>query len=112
MIGAAQLCAMKPTAYLINSARAQVVDEPALIQALRERWIAGAATDVFATEPPPPDHPLLQMDNVILAPHVGSFTREAMLRMLMQTAEQVLMVFNGQRPPNLVNAEVWERRKT
>ena len=52
------------------------------------------------------------MDNVILAPHVGSFTREAMLRMLMQTAEQVLMVLNGQRPPNLVNADVWERRKT
>jgi len=112
MIGAAQLRAMKPTAYLINSARAQVVDEPALIQALREHWIAGAASDVFPTEPPPPDHPLLQMDNVILAPHVGSFTREGMLRMLMQTAEQVEMVFNGQRPPNLVNAEVWERRKT
>ena len=112
MIGAAQLRAMKQTAYLINSARAQVVDEPALIQALREHWIAGAASDVFPTEPPPPDHPLLQMDNVILAPHVGSFTREGMLRMLMQTAEQVEMVFNGQRPPNLVNAEVWERRKT
>ncbi len=112
MIGAAQLRAMKPTAYLINSARAQVVDEPALIQALREHWIAGMATDVFPTEPPPPEHPLLQMDNVILAPHVGSFTREAMLRMLMQTAEQVMMVFNGQRPPNLVNADVWERRRT
>ena len=112
MIGAKQLRAMKPTAFLINSARAQVVDEAALIQALREHWIAGAALDVFPTEPPPPDHPLLQMDNVILAPHMSSFTREGMLRMLMQTAEQVMMVFNGQRPPNLVNAAVWERRKT
>lgn len=111
IIGMKQLRAMKPTAYLINSARAQVVDETALIQALREHWIAGAALDVFPTEPPPADHPILQLDNAILAPHLGSFTQEAMRRMLQQTAEQVVMVFNGQRPPNLVNAEVWEKRR-
>jgi phosphoglycerate dehydrogenase-like enzyme len=87
------------------------VDEAALTQALRECWIAGAALDVFASEPLPPDHPLLQMDNVILAPHPGSFTREAMLWMLMQTAEQVSMVFHGQCLPNLVNATAWENRR-
>ncbi len=111
LLGGAQLRAMKPTAFLINSARAQVVDEAALVQALREKWIAGAALDVFPVEPPPPDHPLFTLDNVLLSPHASSFTREGMLRMLQQTAEQTLMVFNGQRPPNLVNAEVWEKRK-
>jgi phosphoglycerate dehydrogenase-like enzyme len=102
---------MKPTAYLINSARAQVVNEPALVQALREGWIAGAALDVLPVEPPPPDHPLLHMENVILAPHLGSFTREGMLRMLQAAADQVLMVLQGERPPNLVNPDVWEKRR-
>ena len=111
LIGEKQLRRLKPTAFLINSARAQVVDEAALTQALRLGWIAGAALDVFASEPPPSDHPWLQMDNVVLAPHLGSFTREAMLRMLMQTAEQVMMVFHGQRPPNLVNAAAWNQRR-
>ncbi len=112
MIGTAQLRAMKPTAFLVNSARAPVVQEPALVQALREGWIAGAALDVFPSEPPPPDHPLLKLENVILAPHIGSFTREGMRRMLQQTAEQVLMVLKGERPPHLVNPAVWDRRKT
>ena len=111
LIGAAQLRAMKPSAFLINSARFPVVSEEALLEALREGWIAGAALDVLPTEPPAPDHPLLQMDNVILAPHIGSFTREGNLRMLTQTAAQVLQVLRGERPPNLVNPEVWERRK-
>ncbi len=111
LIDANRLRAMKRTAFLINSARAPVVDEVALVQALREKWIAGAALDVFTSEPPPPDHPLLKLDNVILAPHLGSFTQEAMLRMLTQTAEQVLQVFHGERPTYLVNAEVWEKRK-
>ncbi len=111
LIDARRLRAMKPTAFLINSARAQVVDEAALVQALCDKWIAGAALDVFSAEPPPPDHPLLQLDNVILSPHTGSFTREGMLRMLTQTAEQVLMVLNGRRPPNLVNPEVWGKRR-
>lgn len=112
LIDAKRLRAMKPTAFLINSARAPVVDESALVQALREKWITGAALDVFTSEPPPPDHPLLKLDNVLLAPHLGSFTQEAMLRMLTQTAEQVLQVCHGERPANLVNGEVWEKRKT
>jgi phosphoglycerate dehydrogenase-like enzyme len=112
MIGARELRAMKPTAYLINTARAQIVEEAALVQALREGWIAGAALDVFWSEPPPFDHPLLKMDNVILAPHIGSFTHEGVMRMSLGSVEQVLMVLRGEHPPNLVNAEVWERRKT
>lgn len=111
LINEKRLRAMKPTAFLINSARAPVVDESALVRALQEKWIAGAALDVFTSEPPPPDHPLLKLDNLILAPHLGSFTQEAMLRMLTQTAEQVLQVFHGVRPANLVNGEVWEKRR-
>lgn len=71
MIGARELRAMKPTAYLINIARGSVVDEPALVQALREGWIAGAALDVFAQEPLPPESPLWTLDNVILTPHIA-----------------------------------------
>lgn len=112
MLGARELRAMKPAAFLINSARAQVVVEEALVEALERGWIAGAALDVLAVEPPPPDHPLLKMENVILAPHIGSFTREGMLRMLKQAAEQVLMVLRGERPPNLVNPDVWAKRRT
>ncbi|HEX9076096.1 MAG TPA: hydroxyacid dehydrogenase [Anaerolineae bacterium] len=112
MLGARELRAMKPAAFLINSARAQVVVEEALVEALERGWIAGAALDVLAVEPPPPDHPLLKMENVILAPHIGSFTREGMLRMLKQSAEQVLMVLRGERPPNLVNPDVWAKRRT
>ena len=112
MLGERELRAMKPGAFLINSARAQVVVEEALVQALQRGWIAGAALDVLAVEPPPPDHPFLKTGNVLLAPHIGSFTREGMLRMLKQTAEQVLMVLRGERPPNLVNPDVWAKRRT
>ncbi len=111
LIGASQLHSMKRTAFLINSARFAVVQEQALVDALSNHWIAGAALDVLPTEPAAPDHPLLHMDNVILAPHIGSFTEEGHLRMLTQAAEQVLMVLHGQRPLNLVNPEVWERRR-
>jgi len=71
MIGEAELRAMKPTARLVNIARGAVVDEAALLRALREGWIAGAALDVLAEEPPPPDHPVWGLDNVILTPHIA-----------------------------------------
>jgi phosphoglycerate dehydrogenase-like enzyme len=74
MIGAAQLGQMKPTAYLINVARGQIVDEPALIEALRSRTIAGAALDVFAREPLAPDSPLWDLDNAIVTPHISGGT--------------------------------------
>ncbi len=74
MIGQRELRAMKPTAYLVNIARGAVVDEPALIRALQEGWIAGAGLDVFEQEPLPSDSPLWKMDNVILTPHISGFS--------------------------------------
>jgi phosphoglycerate dehydrogenase-like enzyme len=73
MIGAAELRAMKPSAFFINVGRGATVDEPALARALAERRIAGAAVDVFAEEPPPPGHPLYGLDNAIVSPHVSGF---------------------------------------
>ena len=76
IIGAADLARMKPTAFLINTARGPLIDEAALVAALRERRIAGAGLDVFDTEPLPLDHPLRKLDNVVLTPHLGYVTRE------------------------------------
>ena len=73
MIGAAELRAMKPSAFFINVGRGATVDEPALARALAERRIAGAVVDVFAQEPPPPGHPLYGLDNAIVSPHVSGF---------------------------------------
>jgi phosphoglycerate dehydrogenase-like enzyme len=73
MLGAAELRAMKPSAYFVNVGRGATVDEAALVQALAERRIAGAAVDVFAAEPPPPGHPLYGLDNVLVSPHVSGF---------------------------------------
>lgn len=98
MVSASFLTKMKPTAYLINTARGGLVDEAALYRALRDGRIAGAALDVFAAEPPPADHPWLSLDNVVLTSHVGSHTFEAMVRMSVCCAEEVVRVMNG-RPP-------------
>jgi phosphoglycerate dehydrogenase-like enzyme len=75
LIGAAELRAMRPDSYLINTSRGPIVDEAALLQALHERWIAGAGLDVFDVEPLPPNHPLRTMPNVVLTPHLGYVTR-------------------------------------
>jgi phosphoglycerate dehydrogenase-like enzyme len=77
LIGAGDLALMKPTAYLVNTARAQIVDQPALLKALTERRIAGAGLDVFETEPLPLDHPLRTLDNVVLTPHLGYVSVQA-----------------------------------
>jgi D-3-phosphoglycerate dehydrogenase len=76
LVSAADIASMKPTAYLVNTARGPIVDEAALLQALQENRIAGAALDVFGTEPLPLDHPIRKLDNVVLSPHLGYVTRE------------------------------------
>lgn len=97
MIGAAQLKIMKPTAYLINTARGALVDEAALYNALAQKQIAGAALDVF-NEEPPKDSPLLQLENLVITPHIGAHTRESIERMGVMAAENVLRTLQGGQP--------------
>jgi microcystin synthetase protein McyI len=109
IISGPQLAKMKPTAYLMNCARGPLVDEQALVQALRDNVIAGAALDVFEPEPSLDNNPLYQMSNVIVTPHLAGVTAEATKRMAIGAAEQTLQVLRGERPPRLVNPEVWEQ---
>src|SRR5918996_2579413 len=109
IIGAPQLAKMKPTAYLINCARGPLVDEQALIEALRNKVITGAALDVFEPEPAMDNNPLYRMPNVILTPHLAGVTREAAKRMAIGAAEQTLQVLRGEKPPRLVNPEAWDQ---
>jgi glyoxylate reductase len=96
---------MKPTAILINASRGPVVDEKALVQALKEGKIAGAGLDVYEREPEV-EPALLSMKNVVLAPHIASASYETRLRMAMMAAENLIAGLAGKRPPNLVNEEV------
>jgi phosphoglycerate dehydrogenase-like enzyme len=109
LLGSQQLASMKTSAYLINVARGAVIDQPALVQALRERRIAGAGLDVFAVEPLPPDDPLFELDNVILTPHWLASTREVWAATGRSMAEGMLRASRGQVPDNVVNREVLER---
>jgi len=97
---------MKKTAYLINNARGPVVDEKALVRALKEGWIAGAGLDVFEQEPTPVDNPLLKLDNVVVAPHISSASYETRSRMAEMVAENLVAFFEKRQPPNLVNPDV------
>ncbi len=106
LIGEEQLRKMKPTAFLINTSRGKVVDQKALYKALKEGWIAGAGLDVFEQEPIPPDDPLLQLNNVVLAPHAASASYETRSRMAEIVAENLIAFLNGKVPPTLVNKEV------
>lgn len=94
---------MKPTAYLINTARGRIVDEGALVRALEGRWIAGAALDVLPTEPPPQDDPLRGAPNVILTPHVAFYSEESLQELQRKAAEEVARVLTGQTPRHPVN---------
>ena len=109
MIGRRELRAMKPTAYLINCARGPLVDTGALVEALHSGVIAGAGIDVFDPEPAAADHPLLGLENVLVTPHVAGITTATVKKLATGTAEQVLQVLRGERPPRLVNPEVWEQ---
>ena len=104
-ISTAELAFMKPTAILVNASRGPVVDEKALVQALQERKIAGAGLDVYEREPEV-EPALIQMKNVVLAPHIASASHETRLRMATMAAENLVAGLTGKRPPNLVNEEV------
>jgi D-3-phosphoglycerate dehydrogenase / 2-oxoglutarate reductase len=107
MIGARELTLMRPDAYFITTARGGIHDEAALADALASGRIAGAGLDVWQKEPPDPDHPLLQFDNVLVSPHTAGVTHESRHNMGRLAAEQVLDILDGKRPPRLVNPEGW-----
>jgi D-3-phosphoglycerate dehydrogenase len=109
LIDEAFLRRMKPTACLINTSRGPVVDEQALIRALQERWIAGAALDVLEQEPPAPDNPLLGMANVLLTPHAAYYSTAAVAQVPRRCGEEVARALTGQRPLHVVNPEVYGR---
>ncbi len=102
MINKDLLSLMKPTAILINTARGEIIDEKALYKILFERRIAGAALDVFSEEPLPIDSPYRKLDNVILTPHIGAATKEALERASKAVIEDVIKVIKGERPENQV----------
>lgn len=110
LIGEPQFNMMKKTAILINTARGPVVDEKALVRALKSGRIAGAGLDVYEQEPEfEPE--LAEMDNVVMLPHIGTAAVETRTKMSVMVAEDAIAVLKGERPAHLVNPEVWERRK-
>jgi len=109
LVGEAELRLMKPSAFLINTARGPIVDEEALVLALREGWIKGAGLDVFEKEPPPAGHPLFGLDNVILAPHGLAWTEELVRDNGLEACRNLLAVAAGKAPDGIVNPEVLDR---
>ncbi|MEK7864047.1 MAG: NAD(P)-dependent oxidoreductase, partial [Chloroflexota bacterium] len=107
MIGEPQLRRMRRTAFLVNTARGKVVQEAALVRALRERWIAGAALDVYEDEPMGTGSPLYGLDNILLTPHVAGLTPEAVEGMSLCAARQILQALAGERPPHILNRDAW-----
>lgn len=107
LIDARRLSFMKRTAFLVNAARGDVIDEQALVAALQSRAIGGAALDVYHEQPIRPAHPLLALDNVLLTPHVAALTRESVARMSIGSAQAILQLMRGEQPDHLANPEVW-----
>src|SRR5947208_6238743 len=107
MIGAREFALMQPHAFFITTARGFIHDEAALYDALRDNRLAGPGLDARDKEPPPPEHPPLQFDNVLASPHTAGVTKEARVNMGKIAAEQILDALDGKRPPRVVNPEVW-----
>ncbi|MGZ2385170.1 hydroxyacid dehydrogenase [Rhizobium leguminosarum] len=108
LLNAGRIARMKPAAILVNVSRGPVIDDAALIEALRDGRIGGAALDVFATQPLALDHPYFGFDNVIVTPHLAGLTEESMMRMGTGAASEALRVINGDLPVNLRNPKVVE----
>jgi phosphoglycerate dehydrogenase-like enzyme len=108
LLGKAQFRKIKPGAFLINTARGALVDEAALTEALSENRLAGAALDVFATEPLPPDSPLRSMPNLLLSPHQASSSRETGERVSLAAAKAIVDLMQGRQPENVLNPEVFK----
>lgn len=109
LVNAARLAHMKPGAAIVNVARGPVIDEAALVEALRSRRIRGAVLDVFDTQPLARDHPFLSLDNVILTPHAAGITAESMKNMSKGAAEEAVRLLAFEKPHNFCNPEIWER---
>lgn len=109
MINAERLRHMKPNALLINTSRGAVIDEEALLTALQEGWIAGAALDVLTQEPPRPDQPLLALPNVIATPHAAFYSQTAIAELAYKASVHVAQVLRGERPTNLINPGVFQQ---
>ena len=105
----AQFNLMKPSAIFLNTGRGKVVDEPALVRALKDAKIAGAGLDVLEQEPPDVGNPLLRMSNVVISPHMASYSNEANVARRRRVGEEVAAVLSGKRPANVVNPSVLER---
>ena len=106
LIGEREFHLMRPSAYLVNTARGPIVDEQALVRALEEKRIAGAALDVYEHEPMV-ERGLLNLPNVVLTPHLGSAELETRERMAALVVENIVAVIEGQRPPNIYNPEIY-----
>ncbi|MFC1920515.1 2-hydroxyacid dehydrogenase [Chloroflexota bacterium] len=111
LIGADEFAAMKPTAILINTSRGPVVDQKAMYNALKDGEIFSAAIDVTETEPISPDDPLLTLENIIIAPHIGSASFPTRTKMAVMAAENLLAGLRGELPPNCVNPEIFNKTK-
>jgi D-3-phosphoglycerate dehydrogenase len=111
MINARTLALMKPSAYVINTARGTIVDEAALLQAVQKKQIAGAAVDVYDPEPPVRGNPLIHMDTIIVTPHMGAQTAESLYNMGTMVVQGVIDVLEGRKPQYVVNPAIWEMRK-
>lgn len=111
MVNQMFLARMKPGAFLINTARGDLIDEPALVKALQSGHLGGAALDCFSKEPPGKDNPLLSLPQVIVAPHTGSHTDEAINRMGRMSIENCLAVLRGEQPIHIVNPDVYKEHQ-
>ena len=111
MIDEKALAAMKKRAVIVNTARGHIIDEKALVNALKKGTIAGAGLDVLQQEPPTPDEPLLSLDNVIVTPHIAWYSEESFVRDMAQGMDELIRVVNGKRPRYIVNPEIFGMKK-